>query len=302
MITNSSNCGGWVIARPEPIVYQTGETFGITLQSDHHIGAHDTDYEKMVRELDIAKAHGDRVVFNGDLFDLIFPFDSKRYSPDTLHPKLQGRRDVLNASLDFAFDLLAPYAEIIDCIGMGNHEASVEKYHSTDIVMLLIEKLQATLPAGSKHVIHYGGKLGFVQYKFRHRAGGNVRTIDLFYFHGAGGSAPVTKGMIDFNRTNQYVEADIIWLGHKHNRFIDTTPQRVRCPRDGDQPIVKPMIHVMTGGYRRGVIAQDQESMRRYGRQANYGTDMGLAPQGTGGARLLITIKGDGEQEIQAIQ
>lgn len=301
-ICNANTCGGWVIVRPDSRIYHgDSSTHGLLLQSDHHIGAHDADYEKMQREWKEAKEKGYRIILNGDLFDGIFPFDHKRFTPDTLHPYIRGRRDVMNATIDMAVELLAPYVENIDMIGSGNHEGSIEKYHSADIVMLLLDKLHGLLPKDSTHSIAYGGRIGYVSYRYVHASGGNVRTVNLFYFHGAGGSAPVTKGMIDFNRVSTYVDADVIWLGHKHNRFADTTPQRIRCPKSGAAPKIEPVIHVMTGGYRRGHLGQTQEQIREHGRQSTYATDMGLAPQGTGGIRLMIHLRSTGN-EIQVIQ
>jgi hypothetical protein len=43
--------------------------------------------------------------------------------------------------------------------------------------------------------------------------------------HGAGGSSPATKGMLDFGAIAKGVNADLIVLGHKHNALVDySTP------------------------------------------------------------------------------
>ena len=53
-------------------------------------------------------------------------------------------------------------------------------------------------------------------------AGNNdSHTIRIKYFHGSGGEAPVTRGVIQTNRQMVYLpDADIIWNGHNHNNYV----------------------------------------------------------------------------------
>ncbi len=287
MIRNCSTAGGYVITRPKPITYNAiDEPHTITLMSDLHIGAIDTDYECIDTELKRAQEEGHRILLNGDLFDLIFPVDHKRFRPDTLHPHIQGRADILNATLEMAYDVLSPYKDSIDMIGLGNHESAAEKYHSVDIIALLLDRL-----ATDNRRIAYGGYTGFVKYQFEKSTGNNRLPLVIYYHHGSGGSAPVTRGMIDFNRKQTWVDADVIWLAHKHNRLSDATPQRMRCPVTGDDPIIEEVRCIMTGGYRRSGLGQSQEEIQKMGRRSNYAIDGGMSPQGIGGARLIIRVK-----------
>ena len=48
--------------------------------------------------------------------------------------------------------------------------------------------------------------------------------IDIFLHHFNGGSSPVTKGMIDFNRIITANQADLYIGSHKHNNFETTYP------------------------------------------------------------------------------
>ena len=287
--------GGCIVIRPERRHYKAGDKIGFTLMSDPHIGARDNDYELIQHELDNARRNGDRVLINGDVFDMILPGDRKRFSPDVLHPSLQGRRDVLTAAVEMGAKILAPYADLIDMIGCGNHETAVEKYHSSDPVMMPIDKLYAALPKNSKHTIHYGGYMGFVDYRFSRSKVedriGSTRRFVLFYWHGGGAGAPVTKGMIDFHRL-QWVDADCIWMGHKHNRFTAHI-RHMECPRSGDAPVLKDIRQIMTGSYFNTYNGQSQKSIRDRGRLSNYAADAACAPQGKGGARVLLSLSAD---------
>ncbi len=294
--------GGCVISRPKPFQFRCREQFGFTLMSDLHIGSAFVEYGKIREELQEAKIQNDRILLNGDLVDLVLPSDSKRFSQDALHSKLHGRKDVVNAALDFAVEILGPYAGLIDVIGVGNHEGTMEHYHSIDIGMLLTERLSQA--AGRD--IDYGGPLGFSQYRWQWRRENksrpsDSRTITIFRYHGVGGSAPVTKGMIDFARLSAWVDADIYWLGHKHSRFSDCAT-RIKCPKCGDNPDYLETRQIMTGAYSKVYYGQNQSSLRRHGRRANYAADKGLPPKGIGGARVVITPLRGGVMDIKVIQ
>ena len=88
--------GGWVICRPETLAYNGRDWQGFTFMSDLHLGAPYINEKLIRKELSEAKANGDRISVNGDVFDAIIISDP-RFVADVLHPKLQGRKDVLNA-------------------------------------------------------------------------------------------------------------------------------------------------------------------------------------------------------------
>lgn len=296
--------GGWVICRPKPIPYWNGSTQGFTLMSDLHIGAPHVDYDLIVQDLETAKLHNDRILINGDLLDLILTSDKKRFSPEALHSRLQGAPDIVNAAIDWAVEILAPYAELIDMIGIGNHETAITRHHSVDVTRVLIRELARSLPKNSKHVIHYGGYGGFVDYRFlaktKNRGHGQADGNGSFtghgkrwvihYYHGSGASAPVTKGMIDLHRRS-WAHADLIWLGHKHNRF-NVAVQVLSCPLQGHQPTIKDVRQVMTGAYFNTYAGQQQNEIASHGRRSNYAADLGLAPQGMGGTRIQLQFDG----------
>lgn len=258
--------------------------FELLLTSDHHLDSPHSDHELIRAEME--RWPDARCAMNGDLFDLILPRDAKRYMPSAVHPKILGRDDPLDAAVELAADVLAPFAARIDLIGYGNHEKAAERYHSTDAVRRLLTELAAR---GVEHRICYGGYTGFLDYRIDFGGKSRARLV-VYYHHGSGGSAPVTKGMIDFNRKAAWVDSDVVWLGHKHNRLLDVTPVRVRCPDKGWEITADPQVFVMTGGY------LDMHSGRTddgTGRAGTYPEDAGLAPQRKGGALLYAYPSAD---------
>lgn len=300
--------GGMHICRPRPLLGVN--PFGLRLISDLHIGANHVDYQMIEREISDAVKREDRVLVNGDILDLILPKDHKRYSPDSVHPRIGGRRDQVTAAIQWATELLSPAAHLIDMLGMGNHESAVEKWHGTDPVILLLYELEKyAKKRDPDHVIHYGGFTGFVDYRLRlsnnqNRKDGKERGARwvIYYHHGSGGNAPVTRGLIDFNRRDTFIDADAIWMGHKH-QSLSVKVEKIRCPRSGDEPAIYEVRHISTGAYFKTYSGQSQSSVRKHGRRSNYAADAGLACGGRGGARVELRLnRHDMIEEVRVIQ
>ena len=195
-------------------------------------------------------------------------------------------------------------------IGVGNHETSMIKYHGFDAVHLLIERL-------GSHIVH-GGYTGIlklpldIMYEKKpkeekttkkkskskkrkpdnkepeyQRTGGLVYRI--WYHHGKGGNAPVTEGLIDFARASSYVHgADILWMGHKHRRYVHEEPV-IRCNSSHNAKSIYPtaMWYVMSGCYsREGESQFDQQGYYR----TSWAREKGMKPVGCGGVRISLGI------------
>lgn len=287
--------GGIHLCRPKPICCDVGDEVGFRLMSDLHIGASHVDYKLIQKEIDDAKENGDRILINGDLFDLILPKDTKRYNPATVHPRIANRTDQVNAAVEWAVELLSPVAHQLDLLAIGNHEERVTHLHSVDPTLLVIYELEKVIRlAKQDHVIHYGGYTGFVDYRIRPSYKKKSNEVHgyrwvVYYHHGSGGAAPVTRGIIDFARKDVFVDSDVIWMGHKHNR-MSVALEKLSCPLVGDEINVKDVRHVMTGAYFNTYVNQTQESVRKHGRRSNYASDMGLGPGGKGGVRIVLKV------------
>lgn len=190
---------------------------------------------------------------------------------------MQGRSDVLNAVIEYAEEILAPFADCIDVIGVGNHDTAVTKYHSLEPVSILIDRLN------SKHggQINHGGYSGY--YHLIAKKEPRVYwSWKLRYHHGSGGSAPVTKGMIDHQRMLTWVsDADVITFGHKHNKLVDAGNMRERLTADGNV-VYEPVTIVHTASYY-------HPSPGRPG----WAQERNFAPQDKGGVFLKINFRSD---------
>lgn len=293
--------GGCMIVRPEPIPYWDKKMQGITLMSDLHIGASSVDYKLIDEELEEAWKNDDRILINGDVFDMILTRDFKRFEPDVLHSRLRGCRDIINKAVDWGEEIFGDYARNIDMIGVGNHESAVEKHHNVDVVGMLIERLERR--KGAK--IAYGGYSGFVDYRFRccrhnkEERGAGKRYV-IYYHHGSGGACEVTKGVADLHHKS-WIDADVIWLGHKHHK-VSVAVQSMSCPLGGHNPKLHEVKQIITGAYCDTYSGQSQRTIKTHGRRSNYAADSGVQPQGKGGMRLLLNLREKGPITVKVLQ
>lgn len=245
------------------VFYDSSLALKLALFSDLHIGADDVDMKTMRRDLSQAADEDRRFNFNGDVAELIIPSDRKRFTASKL---ISNRDDVINETLEMAFKELKPYADFIDVIGTGNHEDTPAKYNGFDfigaLVMLLNRERSKTLPA-----IHRATYQGYVQYKMKPTTKKTtVSPFTIYHHHGAGGGAPVTKGMIDFNRMVYSHIADLYWMGHKHTAIQDNGIMRDGLNMVGNY-VKKNSKAVVTPGYKTHEIDTSKGYRVRYGDQ-----------------------------------
>lgn len=183
------------------------------------------------------------MLFGGDMFDAIIRTDHKR----AVNSLLEKGDNQLNIKLDKLYELLKPYQKQILFMGRGNHEESVLKYNGIDLLELLAKMLNA----GSEHKIMVGNYANFIRFNFRDSRGKSAAHYDIFQHHGMGASAPVTKGMIDFNRVAKGVTADLIWIGHKHQAVIDASDPIMYVAPNGSV-VLKNRQCIMTPSYQKG--------------------------------------------------
>ncbi len=262
--------------------YRKCREFSYRLMSDLHIGSVHCDKELIRSELEDARKSHSRIFIAGDVFDMIFPKDSKRYVPSMYDEALRGKDAILNASLDLGCKILKPYADLIDVVGVGNHESSGTKWNGNDIIALLVERLST-----KSHQVRHGGYSGAIEMKYRKPDGRGCRFV-IRYHHGSGGASPATKGMLNFNRMATWVrDADVIWMGHRHTRWAGQIKEE-RIPYKGDLMERHPVWHVQTGSYAKSTEKNQLDDMGNY--VSDYGTEGCMAPESTGGAKIIVTI------------
>jgi hypothetical protein len=280
--------GGLAVVRPRPLVCD--QPRGISLLSDLHIGAANTDYGRILAELERADEAGDRILLGGDVFDLILPGDRKRFRPGKLHPRLQGRDDIVNAAVDWAVELLKPYEGLIDAIGVGNHESSTEQHHSLDAVRLLVDRLNAPLAGMTPRAVPIAqlGYTGYLDYQIRAAPEARLSSgrYVVWYTHGAGRISSAPKALEKLLGSTRTFAADLYWTGHSHAR-AHCTEVMIHCDSRG-RVVGRDVKCIVTGGYMHAYGGQSQASIKAEGRKSNYAAEGALMPHGLGGARVVL--------------
>lgn len=220
--------------------------------SDLHHDHPAHDKQQCDRDFEEAANLDCRILINGDISDLIFSGD----------PRYTAARDdgavdaVINRALKESANRLTPYADHIDMIGVGNHEASLLKHRGVDFVGLLINELNHHRSKAHPPIYH-GGYRGFFRVQF-HRANWSGSQV-WYYDHGRGGSSPVTKGMIDISRLMKDWSADVYWLGHKHNSISDDDAQ-CRHLNARNRIVTQRRLAFYTAGYASLLQSRDYDS------------------------------------------
>jgi hypothetical protein len=211
------------------------------MSDNHH--DHPTCNRELEKEhLEEAARRKARVFIFGDLFDAMQGRFDPRRSYQELRPEYR-RDDYYDFLVKDFTEWFSPYALNLAMIADGNHELSVLKAANTNLPDRLVSALRA---AGSP-VVH-GGYGGWVRFMF-HRDGVPQNSARLKFFHGSGGEAPVTRGVIQTNRQAVYLpDADIVVNGHSHNSYY-VPISRERLSAKGRQ-YFDIQHHIRTPGYK----------------------------------------------------
>jgi hypothetical protein len=94
--------------------------------------------------------------------------------------------------------------------------------------------------------------------QFVYEKGKAHRVKVLYWHHGAGANAPITKGVLETGRQSSYMpDADVIMNGHNHQQYALPIP-RIRLGING-VPYEEYQYFVRTPGYKRaGLVAGDR--------------------------------------------
>lgn len=222
-----------------------------------HLGSYAVDWDKLREQLKECRKKKSRIIFPGDVFDAIMPSDPRSMASG-LDPRLARKTNLIDASIDLAFKILKPYADLIDVIGDGNHEWQLNKRHSTNICARLVDKLNDACGTD----ITYGGILFYVLYVMKVR-NNTTRTFRVLCFHGKGGESPTTKGIGDVARMRSkgYVY-DLYVTAHKHSSFatpdIWTEPYIANTGEGRGRATICKALQVST--FKMGSLEQDVNS------------------------------------------
>lgn len=113
-------------------------------------------------------------------------------------------------------ELFKPVANKIICLGTGNHEESIHRFHSNDITRNICADLG----------VPYSGYHAFINLSFN-RSGGSTRAYVVHAWHGAGAAQTEGARLMRLMRLVNDIQADIYLMGHLH-AMTSHTPDRLK--------------------------------------------------------------------------
>ena len=247
------------------IPYKYGDTIRIKPLYDIHYGNKYCD----TRALNAYLSDCDDktyIIGGGDSIDAVITKDIKRYMK---HSDGTDTDAVIDEQVDGLHKILAPYKDNI--IGMmdGNHEHTMVKYHGTNPIKRLCEKLECT---------HLG--YSFLMKMFFRESDGRGRSVVIRAHHGWGGGSRTQGGEITkYSKDMANYEADIFLYGHGHKLQSNRT---VKFGVSGKKIVSKPQYLFLCGSFLKSFSLTTD---------ATYAEVAGYPPIEVGG--INISIKPD---------
>lgn len=243
---------------------KAGSVLKLAAISDGHCDSPFFDEAAFLGVMKAIKAENRYVIINGDLFDAILRTDKKRAE----NHLMEKTDDQINQKVKRMVALLKPFQENILFIARGNHESSCIKFNGVDLIDLTCEMLNA----GSEHKIICGNYSNWIRLNWYNTQNKSAAHYDIFLHHGTGGQAPVSRGMIDFDRLASSVDADLILTGHKHNAIVDYSHPLQKLTASGEF-VLKNRIFVQTPSFQvpRKLDQNDNFNEKFYTNQAMAG-------------------------------
>ena len=183
------------------------------LRSDAHHDSTACDQDMELRHLLEAEKRDALICDAGDLFDCMNGRYDKRADREHLREEYQ-HGPYMNRLVDVGYERYARFAPRWLHMSPGNHETAVAKHNDFDLTQQLYARLKPTAP-----ILNLGTYQGYIRIQV-FRGGRPSGSVVIGYHHGFGGSAPVTRGVIQSNRMAiSYPDADIVWSGHTHTEY-----------------------------------------------------------------------------------
>ncbi len=248
----------WTITQKQEDVHYMDTMLGdkerkrILILSDVHYDSKECDRRLLTMHLNQAKEIGAPVIIIGDWFDSMRSTGDRRMT----HGAREGldRLDYLDALVDESARYLEAYKENVVLITQGNHESAMMRHHNTNLTARLANRIG----------IEYGPYRGWIICSCFRAKGKHSNNLKIYYDHGSGGSAPVTRGVIKTNRRAVMLpDADIVISGHIHERWIVEVP-RLKLLRNYkvDQ---RSQIHASSGTYKKENLSEGWAAEKGFG-------------------------------------
>jgi hypothetical protein len=263
------------------ITAKPGETIQVWGFYDCHIDS-TLCHTKRLKE-DIQRVAADkhsRVVLGGDVFDAMWAFGDPRGRSSLQFPALANSDKKIDVTLAYACEMFAPIADKIDAVLSGNHE---EKFAHRHGGYNLAEHLAIELG------LNFIGYMGFLTY-FVDDGNKHVYPSIGYLHHGAGGNAPMTKGMLDLTRSKTKMQYDWHMRGHIHEKTLSESPKLTRDGGFGNGRLLSmPVVAAIAGTYQR---AYSDDATAYYSEEREH------APSPIGAARIYLTPRHENDTFI----
>ena len=181
------------------------------LQSDAHFDNPLCNRSLLKRHLDLALERNAPVIDLGDFNCAMQSRNDPRHEKGHVLPE-NDTTDYFGSLIRGSYEFLAPYNSILALRGLGNHETKIIKHAEIDLTRAIVDRINEH---GGNALL--GGYRGWLMVRIKSK--NHHQTFRIYYTHGSGGSAPVTKGVIRTNRRASYIDADIIVGGHIHEAW-----------------------------------------------------------------------------------
>lgn len=238
-VTKTEN-GRVITIRPD---LQKDKDVWFLLTADWHWDNPKCDRDLLEKHLKQAKERDAGVLVFGDCFCFMQGrYDGRRMKGD-IRPE-HDNATYIDSVIDTFCDWIEPYRQNMTLITYGNHETSILKHLETDVLQRMSARTK--IPLGK-----YDGWIRFVPTILTEEGKDTIKpsVTNLYYHHGSGGGGIVTKGVIQTNRRNAYIDnADIFVSGHIHEAWIMETPKESISSHGTIQR--KSVMHVQTGTYK----------------------------------------------------
>lgn len=234
-----------------PVNYNiyVGETKWLFFTADHHKDNPLCQDELLYNHMSEAKKRDASIFMLGDTFCLMQGKGDPRRDKDSIRPE-HNTATYIDTVIDDLTNFYSEFSDNIKLIGKGNHETKIKKHLETDVTHRLVKQL-------SNHTnteIKSAGYGGFIPMKFTILSPSTGKrskdkTLTTYFFHGSGGSAPVSKGTMQANRKSAHIDADLMVQGHIHELWhIPYT--RVRLDRNYSGVIQSTLDHIQLASYK----------------------------------------------------
>lgn len=194
-----------------------GWEYWILLRSDAHHDSPNCNRKLEDKHLKECVARDGLWADFGDIFDAM----QGKYDPRRNYDEIREedrRADYYDAIADHAAEFYAPYLDRCLLLAEGNHETAVTKHANISLLTSLVEKAKANHKF--EGTIFLGRYAGWLRLMFRVHSTKAWQLL-IRYLHGYGGSAPVTKGVIQTARQAVYLpDANVVINGHNHSTYV----------------------------------------------------------------------------------